>query len=137
MAIQAKCEKCGKDYLIINKEIDFYKEKDFPLPKKCPTCRLERRVSLRNKKELFGYNCDKCGKDIVIAFEPPEGQEVYCKACHQEYMQNHDCILGYSEGAKSQQNSSAPSSEAASPAPSAQSTGQENSTNEVADPVGW
>lgn len=131
MATQAKCEKCNKDFLIITKEIDFYKDKNFPLPKKCPACRLERRISLRNKKELFGYNCDKCKKDIVIAFDPIEGQEIFCKACHQEYMQNHDCILGYSEGAKAEKNTEPPTSAVTSP------TNTTNSTTEVNDPVSW
>lgn len=135
MAIQAKCEKCGKDFLIINKEVEFYKEKDFPLPKLCPEHRLERRIALRNKKELLGYNCDSCGKDIIIAFDPVEGQEVYCKECFQKYMQEHDCILGYSEGAK------AAGMESTAPAPAEAPQNTQNDQNppagEVKDPVSW
>lgn len=133
MAQQVKCEKCGNDFLIINKEIEFYKEKDFPLPKKCPTCRLERRMSLRNKKELLGYKCDSCGKDIIIAFDPVEGQKVFCKTCHQKDMQEHDCILGYSEGAKAagMDKSSAPAAN-----PTAENK-QNPSSNEIKDPVSW
>ena len=133
MAIQAKCEKCGKDFLIINKEVEFYKEKDFPLPKLCPEHRLERRISLRNKKELLGYNCDSCGKDIIIAFDPVEGQQVYCKECYQKYMQEHDCILGYSEGAKA----AGMDQGAAAPTPAAQPAENTTPQGEVKDPVDW
>jgi len=133
MAQQAKCEKCGNEYLIINKEIDFYKEKDFPLPKKCPKCRLERRIALRNKKELFGYNCDKCKKDIIIAFDPPTDQEVYCKECFQAYMQQNDCILGYSEGAKAEGQGT--NKEVTAPPTATPSSPQ--ATSEVKDPVDW
>jgi CxxC-x17-CxxC domain-containing protein len=100
MALKVKCKECGNEFLIINKEIEFYKEKDFPLPELCPEHRLARRNAMRNKKELLGYNCDKCGNDIVIAFDPIDGQQVYCKTCFQAYMQENDCILGYSDGAK-------------------------------------
>lgn len=130
MASKVKCEKCGNEFLIINKEIEFYKEKDFPLPKKCPTCRLERRMALRNKKELYGYNCDNCKKDIVVAFEPTDEQKVYCKECYQKYMQENDNILGYSEGAKAQagkQTEAAPNDETKSSTPPPT---QNNTTND-------
>lgn len=130
MAIKTQCEKCNSEFLIINKEIDFYKEKDFPLPKQCPKCRLERRIALRNKKELFGYNCDKCGKDIVIAFDPPTDQEVYCKECFQAFLQANDCIVGYSEGAKKEGNQDSNNNPAAAPA-------QSSTQQEVKDPVDW
>lgn len=136
MAQQAKCKKCGKDFLIINKEIDFYKEKDFPLPELCPEHRLERRNNLRNKKELLGYNCDNCGKDIIIAFEPVDGQQVFCKTCFQKYMQENDCILGYSDGAKAQG-----LDKNTAPAPTTRSEPTEGkpapSTAEVKDPIDW
>jgi len=103
MATQAKCKKCGNDFLIIDQEIAFYKEKDFPLPEECPKCRRERRISWRHEREFYGYNCDKCGKDIVVAFNPPKDQDIYCKECYQKYMQGHDCILGYSEAAQKEQ----------------------------------
>lgn len=127
MAIKTNCDKCGNEFLIINKEVEFYKEKDFPLPKKCPSCRLERRLSLRNKKELVGYNCDKCGKDIIISFDPVEGQEIYCKECFQKYMQENDCILGYSDAAKAE--SSTPEK--------TESNTEQSSEKEVSEPVEW
>lgn len=130
MAQKAKCKECGNEFLIINKELEFYKEKDFPLPELCPEHRLARRMSMRNKKELLGHKCDKCQKDIVIAFNPVEGQQVYCKTCFQEYMQENDCILGYSEGAKKEQGTApapaaAPSAPATTPAPAAPSEAPE------------
>lgn len=100
MSQQRKCEKCGADFLIIKQEYDFYQEKDWPLPTECPKCRRERRQSWRHERELYGYQCDNCGKDIVVAFNPPEDMTIYCKPCYQKYMQENDCILGYSEGYK-------------------------------------
>jgi DNA-directed RNA polymerase subunit RPC12/RpoP len=135
MAIQSKCEKCSADFLIITKEEEFYKEKDLPLPKMCPECRYERRISLRNKKKLLGYNCDSCGKDIVTAVEPEEGLKIYCKECHQKWMQENDCILGYSEGYKSQNNLGDDSSKESSDKEERATTDiKDKDTN---DPVSW
>lgn len=133
MATKAKCEKCGEEFLIITKEIEFYKEKDFPLPKLCPKHRLERRMNLRDKKELLGYKCDSCSKDIVVAFEPKEGQQIFCKTCYQKYMQEHDCIVGYSEGAKAQKESKGSGDKPQSPPATAPEGGQKT----VNDPIGW
>ena len=100
MSQKRKCSECGEEFLIIDQEEAFYKEKDFPLPDMCPKHRRERRVSDRHERELYGYNCDNCGKDIVVAFKPPKDWTIYCKKCYQKYHGENDCILGYSEGAK-------------------------------------
>lgn len=134
MAIQAKCSKCGEDFLIITKEVEAYKEKDLPLPTMCPTHRMERRMSLRNKKELFGYNCDKCGKDIITAVEPEEGLEIYCKTCYQAFMQENDCILGYSEGYKAKTGNGATEQPVTPTAPQTPATVEGNT---IDDPVSW
>ena len=135
MALKAKCKECGNEFLIINKEIDFYKEKDFPLPELCPEHRLARRNSMRNKKELLGYNCDKCGKDIVIAFDPIDGQQVYCKTCFQAYMQENDCILGYSDGAKAAGEGPSDSPTQSQPAASPQTASPTTAPTEAPEPV--
>ena len=97
MSEQNKCSKCGDPYKIIDQEIAFYKERDYPLPDMCPKCRRERRVSDRHERELYGYNCDNCKKDIVVAFKPPQDFTIYCKECYQKYMSENDCILGVSD----------------------------------------
>lgn len=132
MAIQTKCQKCNEDFLIVTKEVEAYKEKDLPLPTLCPKHRLERRMNLRNKKELLGYNCDKCGKDIITAVEPIEGLQIYCKACYQEFMENNDCILGQSEGFKA---STGATPQAPQGAPTNNSPAENQ--NVANDPVSW
>ncbi len=134
MAIQSKCEKCGEAFLIITKEEEYYKEKDLALPKMCPECRYERRMSLRNRKKLMGYNCDNCKKDIITAIEPQEGLQIFCKECHEKWMQEHDCILGYSDAYKAQQG--AGQSTPPEPKPSAASQ-EQPSQGSVDDPVSW
>lgn len=107
MSQKRKCTKCGEEFLIIDKEEAFYKEKGYPLPEMCPKDRQERRKSDRHERELYGYNCDSCGKDIVVAFDPPGDWIIYCKQCYQKYYQENDCILDYTEEAKKQHTGSA------------------------------
>jgi CxxC-x17-CxxC domain-containing protein len=102
MSVKKNCTKCNEEFLVIDQEEAFYKEKGFPFPEMCPKHRREARLSRRHERELYGYNCDKCSKDIVVAFNPPEQMTIYCKTCYQQYMEGNDCILGYSEGFKAQ-----------------------------------
>jgi CxxC-x17-CxxC domain-containing protein len=101
MSQKRNCSKCNEEFLVIDQEEKFYQEKDLPLPEMCPKHRRERRISDRHERELYGYNCDNCKKSIVVAFNPPADWTIYCKDCYQKYYSTNDCILGYSEGAKS------------------------------------
>lgn len=38
-----ECADCQKDYTIERREAQFYKDKGFDLPKRCPACRKIRR----------------------------------------------------------------------------------------------
>lgn len=100
MAKKRNCAKCQKEFIIIDQEINFYKDKDYPLPKNCPSCRQKNRMARRNERELYGYECDNCSKQIVVAFDPSGDQQIFCKKCYQEYMESNDCIIGHSEGYK-------------------------------------
>jgi CxxC-x17-CxxC domain-containing protein len=93
MEEKKKCAKCGKNFLIIAQEKKFLKKKGLPLPDNCPTCRQARRLALRSQRKLVKSKCDKCGKAIVITFDPVKDQPVYCKKCFREYYDKTDLII--------------------------------------------
>lgn len=43
------CKDCGVSFDITAEEQEWYKQKNFPLPERCPNCRRIRRRN-RNKK---------------------------------------------------------------------------------------
>ena len=43
MDMNLKCKECGQMFTISGKEAEWYKEKGFELPKRCPECRKSRR----------------------------------------------------------------------------------------------
>ncbi|MCL5094285.1 MAG: zinc-ribbon domain containing protein [Patescibacteria group bacterium] len=91
-SIKRICSKCHEEFLIIEQEKAFLDEKGLPEPKECPTCRQNRRLSLRSEQKLYSSTCDKCGKDIIIAFKPPEDQKVFCKECYLKYFETFDPV---------------------------------------------
>ncbi|PIZ87104.1 hypothetical protein COX93_02185, partial [Candidatus Nomurabacteria bacterium CG_4_10_14_0_2_um_filter_30_12] len=70
-----ECEKCNKNYRLINREIGFYKKMGLPLPKQCFNCRHERRMKARNPRSLWDMKCAKCGKEIKTSYTP-ENQKI-------------------------------------------------------------
>lgn len=92
-SINEKCEGCGEKFLIISQEQNFYKERDIPFPKNCPTCRQRRRLSLRSERKLYGTTCDECGTEIIVAFNPPKDQKVLCKDCYTKFYEDFDGII--------------------------------------------
>ncbi|MFC1810329.1 hypothetical protein ACFLZH_02410 [Patescibacteria group bacterium] len=78
------CEDCGKNYKIIPQELEYYKRHRYPLPQKCFECRRKTRMNLRNPRNFWQRNCDKCNKEIFSTYSPDREETVYCKKCYLE-----------------------------------------------------
>ena len=88
------CAKCGKKFLVIEQEQNFLNEKGLPFPTNCPSCRQLRRLSLRGGRQLFKSKCQKCGKDIVVSYNPQKvKQAIYCKEDYEKWFMENDPII--------------------------------------------
>lgn len=94
-AITQTCTKCNKSFLIIDQEQIFLKEKNLPLPTNCPSCRQLRRLSLRGaERMLYKTQCQKCGKDIVVARDPKTVKNaIYCREDYEKFFNENDPII--------------------------------------------
>jgi len=84
LAHTLKCVKCGRNYRFIPKEINFYKRMSLPLPQECFNCRHQRRMNMRNPRNLWKGICAKCGTELETSY-PPEKQkeyQIYCDKCY-------------------------------------------------------
>ncbi len=92
--VKRACSKCNKDFLIIDQEQEFLKQKSLPLPANCPTCRQLRRLRLRGGRQLFKTKCQKCDKEIVVSFDPQKIQQpIYCKDDYEKFFMENDPII--------------------------------------------
>lgn len=48
--IEIKCINCGKTFIFTSGEREFYKSKNFEIPKRCKKCSKERRLKFLNYK---------------------------------------------------------------------------------------
>ena len=79
-----KCQKCGKNYRLIQKEIDFYRKFNLPIPRKCSICRDRERSMLLNPIGIYESKCAKCGKEIKTSWAPGRPEIVYCADCYKQ-----------------------------------------------------
>lgn len=88
------CNKCSKQFLVIEQEQKFLQEKGLALPTACPSCRQLRRLRLRGERALFKTTCSKCGKTIIVTFDPKTVQTpILCRADYDQYFVENDPII--------------------------------------------
>ena len=80
------CADCGIDFVFSASEQEFFAQKGFTsAPKRCPSCRAQRRASgggfSRGPREMFDAVCARCGKDTQVPFKPTGARPVYCSDC--------------------------------------------------------
>jgi hypothetical protein len=75
---------CGKNFRIIQSELDFYRKLSLPIPNKCYDCRYLERMNLRNPRHLWDRKCSHCNADIKSSYSPDRPEKVYCEKCYLE-----------------------------------------------------
>jgi uncharacterized protein YbaR (Trm112 family) len=78
------CQECGKNYKIINQELEFYRHKYLPIPRHCPECRHLNRLKLRNPRKLWERKCDQCGREVKTTYAPDRPEKIFCEECYQK-----------------------------------------------------
>jgi hypothetical protein len=76
------CEKCGKNYKILQLEFNLCKRMKTPLSTKCPDCRMHDLSELKNPRKLWGRKCDNCGDGIETTYSSDKPEKVYCEECY-------------------------------------------------------
>jgi len=50
-SISIKCKACGKVFVMGRREIMWYSNMGYPLPKRCPECRMKRKEAKEHEKK--------------------------------------------------------------------------------------
>jgi CxxC-x17-CxxC domain-containing protein len=102
------CADCGQQFVFSESEQQFYADRGFSEPRRCPTCRAARKSQQRasgsgggyggggyggggyggggssysrGPREMFDATCSNCGKATQVPFRPTQGKPVYCNDC--------------------------------------------------------
>jgi CxxC-x17-CxxC domain-containing protein len=79
---QLTCQDCGNAFEFTAEEQQFFAEKGFQEPKRCPNCRKAKKDSRRSS--FTKVTCSSCGTETEVPFVPKGDRPVYCRACFEE-----------------------------------------------------
>ena len=102
------CADCQQEFAFTASEQQFYADRQFSEPRRCPSCRASRKASRgtdsgrssggyssggysgggsssggygRAEREMFSATCSTCGREALVPFRPNGSKPVYCSDC--------------------------------------------------------
>ena len=89
------CADCGQEFAFTASEQQFYADRQFSEPRRCPSCRAIRKASRgeggnggyasrgyeSGTREMFSATCSSCGSEARVPFRPSGAKPVYCSDC--------------------------------------------------------
>jgi CxxC-x17-CxxC domain-containing protein len=91
------CVDCRQTFAFTASEQQFYADRQFSEPRRCPSCRAVRKASRvtegygsrgsvsrgfdRGPREMFSATCASCGREAQVPFRPNGTKPVYCGDC--------------------------------------------------------
>ena len=115
MSMQDKtltCSDCSRQFTFTASEQEFFAQKGFNQPSRCPDCRAARKAARESggsygssgsggssgPRQMYPAVCAQCGKQTEVPFQPRGDRPVYCSDC---YKQRQGSSGGSSYGGRS------------------------------------
>jgi len=90
------CVQCNSTFTFTADDQQFHAGRGYQDPKRCPTCRAERRTGGggggygassygsydRPQREMHTATCSSCGNEARVPFVPRGDKPVYCSDCY-------------------------------------------------------
>ena len=103
------CVDCGADFEFTASEQQFYADRQFSEPRRCPSCRAVRKLSRGGSgdpdrgsggysgggysgggsRQMFSTTCSSCGREARVPFQPTGSKPVYCSDCFTSQRQSY------------------------------------------------
>ena len=80
------CQDCGQSFTFSADDQEFFAQKGYTEPKRCPSCRQARKAERGGgggygQRQMYPVTCSNCGKDTEVPFHPRGDRPVYCSDC--------------------------------------------------------
>jgi CxxC-x17-CxxC domain-containing protein len=89
------CQDCNQEFVFSASEQQFYADRQFSEPRRCPSCRAARKAQRGDygggggggrgystgPREMFSATCSSCGREAQVPFRPSGTKPVYCSEC--------------------------------------------------------
>lgn len=86
---QLQCVECGSTFEFSAEDQEYYAQKGYSSPKRCPECRANRKAQSRNngpqrQRKQYTVVCAACGCETTVPFRPSEDRPVFCSDCYKK-----------------------------------------------------
>lgn len=89
------CADCDAEFVFTASEQEFYAQRQFSEPRRCPSCRAARKLSRGGSgdparsggytgggsRQMYSATCSSCGREASVPFQPTGSKPVYCSDC--------------------------------------------------------
>jgi CxxC-x17-CxxC domain-containing protein len=93
------CADCNQEFAFTSSEQQFYADRQFSEPRRCPSCRAAKKAQRGDSgggsysggarsggyssgpREMFSATCSSCGREAQVPFRPSGAKPVYCSDC--------------------------------------------------------
>lgn len=92
---QIDCADCGVSFTFSAEDQEFFAQKGYSEPRRCPACRAARKANSSRgggggrggsrggfDRPQYKVTCSACGAETTVPFEPKSGRPVYCSDCY-------------------------------------------------------
>jgi CxxC-x17-CxxC domain-containing protein len=95
------CADCSSEFMFTASEQEFFAERQFSEPRRCPSCRAVRKLSrgsagdpargtsYGSSRPMFSAICSSCGRTASVPFQPTGSKPVYCSDCFTSQRQSY------------------------------------------------
>ena len=96
------CADCRSEFVFTASEQEFYAEREFSEPRRCPSCRAARKLSRGSSgdparhggsdtgsRPMYSATCASCGREAKVPFQPTGAKPVYCSDCFSSQRQSY------------------------------------------------
>ena len=109
------CSDCSQEFTFTASEQQFFADRQFTEPRRCPSCRAARKAARgdtgggsggysgggysggsyssggydRAPREMFSATCASCGREAQVPFRPSGAKPVYCSDCFKSQRQSY------------------------------------------------
>jgi CxxC-x17-CxxC domain-containing protein len=96
------CADCSSEFVFTASEQEFYAERQFSEPRRCPSCRAVRKLArgasgdparssgyAAGSREMHSTTCSSCGREAKVPFQPTGSKPVYCSDCFTSQRQSY------------------------------------------------
>lgn len=89
--MKKKCISCSTEFSITDEDLAMLqklspvlsgKTLDIPPPSRCPDCRQQIRMAIRNDKNYYKNVCSSCKKGVISIYSIDKGLPVLCHDCY-------------------------------------------------------